>query len=115
MASAAQIARNEDDIPAAELVARFTGTELYDAAHETSRIYNGIILKHALIAAQIRARCFSIPKIARQLGIARTTLYRWVQAHPCSDRKLHDGLANLVLLYERDYDYEATPPARGRT
>lgn len=107
MAAAAKLAiaagpcgHPECAVPPAELLATFSGEDLYEAVvlREESPKYNGQVLARAILITQVRTRCRSVRALANHLQVTRSSFYRWARGCPISDTLLHRAL--LVLVYE---------------
>jgi hypothetical protein len=65
-----------------EIVSTFSDKELFEAARETSDIFNGLVLSRALVIVQARTRCFSLLEFGERLGMGKTSVYRWAKGKP---------------------------------
>lgn len=97
---------DEDDrLSTAELLARFSGPEIFSASQETSRIFNGCVIAKAVVIVQTLVHCSSLLDLARRLHVSKSTLYRQVKGLPLSDPMFYRAIRDLALLLEEEGVY----------
>jgi len=119
MASAAKLAFlpppiDDDALSPAELLARMSGQEIFDASQETSRVYNGHVIAKAIVIVQIRVHCPSLPDLARRIGVSKSIVYSHAAAHPLSDAMLHRAIRDLAILLDEEGDLSSARWKRDR-
>jgi hypothetical protein len=87
-----------DEQSTAELVATFSGTELYLASKEHSPQYDGIVMCFAARIVMRKAH-LSAKELTDAVGIGKTSVYRWLRADPIKYRsRLQWGLRALAVV-----------------
>jgi len=103
MAAAAKLALVPDvdageALSVAEEYAQLSGKEILAASQETSRIYNGRVLAHAVVIVQCRIHCLSLRELAKLIGMGRVTIYRYASGKPMSDWTFRKAIRDLAAL-----------------
>jgi|SRR5208282_1323070 len=103
MAAAAKLALVPDvaaggALSVAEEYAQLSGKEILAASQETSRIYNGKVLAHAVVLVQCRIRCLSLSELAKLIGVGRVTIYRYASGKPMADWTFRKSIRDLAAL-----------------